>query len=178
MGAATGELAGVVAVALIERTPAKFRQVAARACRLAGRRDARVPEQQPAEFPEGLQPVQEKNFAFEMTLSLLLEEGTHRPVVTKCPEPLLPLFAGEQPLVTKEMGRKLRAWAEGGEEYPAAGAATVTPLPSRPLAPRPSPRVPRGISGRTPSTIAFTCSGVVPQQPPTIRAPACTRWRA
>jgi AAA domain len=71
--------------------------------------------------PKGLQPVQEKNFAFEMTLSLLLEEGSHRPIVTKCPEPLLPLFAGEQPLVTKEMGRKLRAWSDGGataEENP------------------------------------------------------------
>jgi hypothetical protein len=65
-------------------------------------------------IPIGLQPIQEKNFTFEMTLSLLLEEGTHRPIVTKCPEPLLPLFVGEQPLVTKEMGRKLRAWAEGG----------------------------------------------------------------
>ncbi|WP_020471491.1 AAA family ATPase [Zavarzinella formosa] len=71
--------------------------------------------------PIGLQPIQEKNFTFEMTLSLLLEEGTHRPIVTKCPEPLLPLFAGELPLVTKEMGRKLRAWSEGGapaEENP------------------------------------------------------------
>ncbi|MBP3955423.1 AAA family ATPase [Gemmata sp. G18] len=72
-------------------------------------------------LPIGLQPIQEKNFTFEMTLSLLLEEGTHRPIVTKCPEPLLPLFAGEQPLVTKEMGRKLRAWSDGGapaEENP------------------------------------------------------------
>jgi hypothetical protein len=71
--------------------------------------------------PKGLQPVQEKNFVFEMTLSLLLEEGTHRPLVTKCPEPLLALFQAEQPLVTKEMGRKLRAWADGGapaEENP------------------------------------------------------------
>lgn len=76
--------------------------------------------------PKGLQPVQEKNFVFEMTLSLLLEEGTHRPVITKCPEPLLTLFAGEQPLVTKEMGVKLRAWAEGGaptQEDPAALAS-------------------------------------------------------
>ena len=40
-------------------------------------------------------------------------------------------------------------------------------------------RVPcRGESGRMPSTIAVMCSGVVPQQPPTIFAPACTRCRA
>jgi hypothetical protein len=62
--------------------------------------------------PIGLQPIQEKNFTFEMTLSLLLDEHTHRPVVTKCPEPLLHLFQGDQPLVTKAMGEKLRAWAE------------------------------------------------------------------
>ena len=33
----------------------------------------------------------------------------------------------------------------------------------------------RGESGRMPSTIAAMCSGVVPQHPPTIFAPACTR---
>jgi hypothetical protein len=64
--------------------------------------------------PIGLQPIQEKNFTFEMTLSLLLDEHTHRPTVTKCPEPLLHLFQGEQPLVTKAMGEKLREWAEAG----------------------------------------------------------------
>lgn len=63
--------------------------------------------------PKGIQPIQEKNFAFEMTLSLLLEEGTHRPIVTKCPEPLLHLFEGNQALVTKQMGEKLRGWADG-----------------------------------------------------------------
>lgn len=64
--------------------------------------------------PIGLQPIQEKNFTFEMTLSLLLDEHTHRPEVTKCPEPLLHLFQGEQPLITKMMGEKLRQWAESG----------------------------------------------------------------
>jgi hypothetical protein len=62
----------------------------------------------------GLQPIQEKNFTFEMTLSLLLDEHTHRPNVTKCPEPLLSLFQGDQPLITKRMGERLRAWAEEG----------------------------------------------------------------
>src|SRR5690606_12766929 len=42
------------------------------------------------------------------------DEHTHRPAVTKCPEPLLNLFQGDQPLVTKRMGEKLRAWAESG----------------------------------------------------------------
>ncbi len=65
-------------------------------------------------IPIGLQPIQEKNFTFEMTLSLLLDEKTHRPEVTKCPEPLLHLFRGEQQLITKQMGEKLRQWAEAG----------------------------------------------------------------
>lgn len=69
--------------------------------------------------PIGLQPIQEKNFTFEMTLSLLLDEKTHRPEVTKCPEPLLHLFASDQPLITKAMGEKLRAWSEAA---PAAKA--------------------------------------------------------
>jgi AAA domain len=69
---------------------------------------------------KGLQPVQEKNFAFEMTLSLLLDETTHHPVVTKCPEPLMHLFRGDQPLVTRAMGEKLLAWAEAAEK-PHAG---------------------------------------------------------
>ncbi|MCE9567457.1 MAG: ATP-binding protein [Planctomycetes bacterium] len=63
-------------------------------------------------IPIGLQPIQEKNFTFEMTLSLMLDEHTHRPTVTKCPEPLLSLFQGDQPLITKKMGENLRAWSE------------------------------------------------------------------
>lgn len=72
-------------------------------------------------IPIGLQPIQEKNFTFEMTLSLLLDEHTHRPTVTKCPEPLLHLFHGDQPLITKAMGEKLRQWAESAR----------TPSPTR-----------------------------------------------
>lgn len=62
--------------------------------------------------PMGMQAIQEKNFTFEMTLSLLLDELTHVPIVTKCPRPLLPLFEGAQTLITKEMGERLRAWTE------------------------------------------------------------------
>jgi hypothetical protein len=62
--------------------------------------------------PMGMQAIQEKNFTFEMTLSLLLDEQTHLPTVTKCPRPLLPLFSGSQALISKETGQKLRAWTE------------------------------------------------------------------
>jgi hypothetical protein len=67
----------------------------------------------------GVQPVCEKNFMYEMTLSMMIEAGTHRPLIQKCPEPLLPLFQGETPLVTKDMGAKLLAWCEGGSKVAA-----------------------------------------------------------
>lgn len=62
----------------------------------------------------GVQPVCEKNFIYEMTLSLLIEAETHRPILKKCPEPLLPIFGNGDALVTKEMGIRIREWAEGG----------------------------------------------------------------
>jgi hypothetical protein len=72
--------------------------------------------------PQGIVPVTEKNFIYEMTLSLSLEEGTHRPLVTKCPAPLRALFSGAEPLVTKAMGEKLRVWVESGS----AGATVAS----------------------------------------------------
>lgn len=62
----------------------------------------------------GIQPVCEKNFMFEMTLSMMLAEN-HKPILTKCPKPLKPLFEGEQAIITKALGEKLKAWSEGGE---------------------------------------------------------------
>lgn len=61
----------------------------------------------------GMQPIQEKNFMFEMTVSMLLDES-YRPIITKCPRPLQSLFSDGR-LITKETGEKLRAWAESGE---------------------------------------------------------------
>lgn len=64
---------------------------------------------------EGLQPIHEKNFMFEMTLSMMFsEENPGKPTITKCPKPLLPLFAGKQNLITKEIGKKLKDWSAGG----------------------------------------------------------------
>jgi len=61
--------------------------------------------------PIGLTPIQEKNFVFEMTVSLLLDELTHLPQALKCPEPLLHLFDGRR-LLTRKDGEQLRAWSE------------------------------------------------------------------
>lgn len=62
----------------------------------------------------GMQPICEKNFMFEMTLSMMLAEN-HKPILTKCPKPLKSLFEGEQTIITKGLGEKLKIWSEGGE---------------------------------------------------------------
>lgn len=63
----------------------------------------------------GMQPIQEKNFMYEMTLSMMLEHtAPGKPIITKCPKPLLNLFTGDQAIITKEVGIKLKAWADGG----------------------------------------------------------------
>lgn len=62
----------------------------------------------------GMQPICEKNFMFEMTLSMMLDEN-HKPILTKCPKPLLPLFNGGDNLITPSMGERLKEWSNGGE---------------------------------------------------------------
>lgn len=61
----------------------------------------------------GIQPIAEKSFAFELTLSLQLDELTHSAVPIKVPEPLRPLFP-EAHLITKEDGERIRQWNETG----------------------------------------------------------------
>lgn len=64
----------------------------------------------------GMQPIQEKNFMYEMTLSMMLkDDAPGKPILTKCPKPLLHLFTGDQAIITKDVGKKLCAWSEGGE---------------------------------------------------------------
>lgn len=61
----------------------------------------------------GIQPITEKNFVFEMLVSLQLEEITHHATPIKVPEPLAHLcIAGK--LLTKEDGEKIRLWNDGG----------------------------------------------------------------
>lgn len=67
----------------------------------------------------GIQPITEKNFIFEMTLSMTLDEHSHLPTLSKCPPQLRGIFA-DGALVNPGMGEKIRAWA-------ASGAAGVTP---------------------------------------------------
>lgn len=64
---------------------------------------------------EGLQAIQEKNFMYDMTVAMLFdEENPGKPKMLKCPKPLRGLFS-DQTLITKSIGQKLKAWADGGE---------------------------------------------------------------
>ena len=64
--------------------------------------------------PIGLQPIQEKNFTFEQTVSVMLDEVTHEfNFIKQCPEDLRPILVGQK-LLSKEIGVKLKAWADGG----------------------------------------------------------------
>jgi len=65
----------------------------------------------------GMQPIQEKNFMYEMTLSMRFDcERPGKPIITKCPKPLLPLFLGDQAIITKDAGAKVKLWAQKGEQ--------------------------------------------------------------
>lgn len=61
----------------------------------------------------GLQPVCEKNFAYEMLVSVQLDERTHAAYPIKVPEPLLRLFPGGR-MLTKADGEAIRLWNDTG----------------------------------------------------------------
>jgi hypothetical protein len=61
----------------------------------------------------GMQPIAEKNFVFEMLLSLLLDETTHFASAVKLPQPLAHLFPKDH-LITKADGEAIRLWNESG----------------------------------------------------------------
>jgi hypothetical protein len=64
-------------------------------------------------IPIGIQPIAEKNFVFEMLVSLLLDEKTHHAQTLKCPEPLQHLFLHNR-LITKADGSAILRWNLGG----------------------------------------------------------------
>ena len=65
----------------------------------------------------GLQAVAEKNWQFEMLVSLMLDERTHCAAPVKVPEPLLPLFPGKH-LITKADGERIAQWNGSGAAQP------------------------------------------------------------
>lgn len=62
---------------------------------------------------EGFVVVQEKSFIYEMTVSMMLSEGTHIPVIQKCPGDLLFAFA-EGRRITTDAGGSVRQWSDQG----------------------------------------------------------------
>jgi hypothetical protein len=63
--------------------------------------------------PLGIQPIAEKNFVYEMLLSLGFEEKTHFAYGIKVPGMLAPFFPGNE-LITKSHGERIAKWNESG----------------------------------------------------------------
>ena len=66
----------------------------------------------------GFQPICEKHFMYEMTISVLMsadKPGTFKPI--KMPEELAPIFPPDE-LLSEKHGEQLAEWARGGKAEP------------------------------------------------------------
>lgn len=63
---------------------------------------------------KGIEPIQEKNFMYEMTASLLLESEGHAQKPIKLPAALRGSLGRERGYITPEDGEAVRLWVEGG----------------------------------------------------------------
>lgn len=61
----------------------------------------------------GIQPIQEKNFSFEATVSLLMHDQGLRQDVLKCPAELQAILGRGNGYITPEDGQALRDWVDG-----------------------------------------------------------------
>ena len=66
--------------------------------------------------PLGIQPIQEKNFMFEMTASLLMQDAGKSQCVLKCPDELLGILGRGEGYLTQKDGESLRQWVDGGSK--------------------------------------------------------------
>jgi hypothetical protein len=62
----------------------------------------------------GIQPIQEKNFSFEATVSLLMHEQGKSQDVLKCPAELQRILGRGRGYITVDDGMALRHWVDGG----------------------------------------------------------------
>jgi hypothetical protein len=62
----------------------------------------------------GIQPIQEKNFSFEATVSLLMHEQGKSQDVLKCPAELQKILGRGRGYITVDDGMALRHWVDGG----------------------------------------------------------------
>lgn len=64
--------------------------------------------------PLGIQPIQEKNFSYEATVSLMMHDQGMRQDVLKCPAELQDVLGKGQGYLGAENGLALRQWVDGG----------------------------------------------------------------
>jgi hypothetical protein len=64
----------------------------------------------------GIQPICEKNFMFELTASMMMDDQGRRQKSLKCPGDLKPYLAREQGYITREDGAAIRAWVDGAKQ--------------------------------------------------------------
>ena len=62
----------------------------------------------------GMQPIQEKNFSYEATVSLMMWNQGHDQTVLKCPSELQHIMGRGTGYITAADGAALRAWVDGG----------------------------------------------------------------
>lgn len=69
---------------------------------------------------QGILPIQEKSFTFELTASMMMWNGGKERDVLKCPDELAAIFgkSGEwsQGYLTAQAGKSLREWVDGGNQ--------------------------------------------------------------
>ena len=63
--------------------------------------------------PLGIQPIQEKNFSFESTVSLMMHDQGRRQDVLKCPAELQTIMGRGAGYITADDGGAIRAWVDG-----------------------------------------------------------------
>lgn len=65
--------------------------------------------------PQGVQPICEKNFTFELTASLMMWNSGQTQELLKMPDALLPILGRQQGYITAADGAALRAWVDGAK---------------------------------------------------------------
>jgi hypothetical protein len=64
--------------------------------------------------PLGIQPIQHRDFMFEMTASLMMRDQGKRQDVLKCPEELMGILGRGEGYISPKDGLALRKWIDGG----------------------------------------------------------------
>lgn len=66
--------------------------------------------------PQGVQPICEKNFTFELTASLMMWDGGKSQQLLKVPDELMSILGRGEGYITAEDGAALRAWVDGAKQ--------------------------------------------------------------